>query len=150
MNVIQSHHHEVFTEQLNKIALSADDDQRIILPGRIQTFAHAFQGWGQTERPKETQRDPGKDTGPWGGEFQCYFWEDKDPGVGNSNAILGIVEKMINKQTKKRAGPLNPHFPTTDRTSQNIYFCCLTLTKNNWVALLWHYICGPPCPTLYG
>ena len=44
MNVIQSHHHEVFTEQLNKIALSADDDQRIILPGRIQTFAHAFQG----------------------------------------------------------------------------------------------------------
>jgi len=23
------------------------------------------------------QRDPGKDAGPWGGEFQCYFWEDR-------------------------------------------------------------------------
>ena len=41
MNVIRSHHHEVFTEQVNKIALSADDDKRIIiLPNRINTFAH--------------------------------------------------------------------------------------------------------------
>ena len=32
MNVIRSHHHEVFTEQFNKIALSADDDKPIILP----------------------------------------------------------------------------------------------------------------------
>jgi len=38
MNVIQSHHHEVFTEQVNKIALSADDDKRIILD-HINTFA---------------------------------------------------------------------------------------------------------------
>ena len=37
MNVIQSHHHEVFTEQVNKMALSADDDKRIILPDRIHT-----------------------------------------------------------------------------------------------------------------
>jgi len=68
------------------------------------------------------QRGPGKDTGPWGGEFLRYFGKtgdprkDKDPGVGNSYAILrrrgalgktrtlgwgipmqflGIVEKMI-------------------------------------------------------
>jgi len=41
------------------------------------------------------QRGPGKDTGPWGGEFLWYFEKtggprkDKDPGVGNSNAIFG-------------------------------------------------------------
>jgi len=40
MNVIRSHHHEVFTEQHNKIALSTDDDKRIILPDRQNTFAH--------------------------------------------------------------------------------------------------------------
>jgi len=39
MNVIRSHHHETFTEQVNKIALSSDDDKRIILD-RINTFAH--------------------------------------------------------------------------------------------------------------
>jgi len=43
MNVIRSHYHEVFTEQVNKIALSADDDKRIILPDRQNTFAHG--GW---------------------------------------------------------------------------------------------------------
>jgi len=32
--VIRSHHHEVFTEQVNKIALSADDAKRMILPDR--------------------------------------------------------------------------------------------------------------------
>ena len=44
MNVIRSHHHEVFTEQVSKIALSADDDKRIILPDRQNTLAHGFQG----------------------------------------------------------------------------------------------------------
>jgi len=44
MNVIRSHHHKVFTEQVNKIALSADDDKRIILPDQIYTLAHGFQG----------------------------------------------------------------------------------------------------------
>jgi len=44
MNVIPSHHHEVFTEQVNKIALSADDDKRIILPDRIHTLAPGSQG----------------------------------------------------------------------------------------------------------
>ena len=42
MNMIRSHHHEVFTEQVKKIALSADDDKRIILPDRIHTLAHGF------------------------------------------------------------------------------------------------------------
>jgi len=44
MNVIWSHHHEVFTEQVNKIALSADDDKRIILQDRQNTLAPGFQG----------------------------------------------------------------------------------------------------------
>jgi len=43
-NVTRSHHHEVFTEQVNKIALSANDDKRIILPDRVHTLAHGFQG----------------------------------------------------------------------------------------------------------
>ena len=97
MNVIRNHHHEVFTEQVNKIALSADDDKRIILPDRQNTLAPGFQGWGQTERPKETQGDPGKDTGPWGGEFLCNFghrWE---------------VDK-INKQ-REEPDPSIPSFP---------------------------------------
>jgi len=44
MNVLRSHHHKDFTEQVNKIALSADDDKRIFLPDRIHTLAHGFQG----------------------------------------------------------------------------------------------------------
>jgi len=44
MNMIRSHHHEVFTEQVNKFTLSADDDKQIILPDRIHTLAHGFQG----------------------------------------------------------------------------------------------------------
>ena len=30
MNVIRSYQHEMFTEQVNKIALSGDDDKRVI------------------------------------------------------------------------------------------------------------------------
>jgi len=44
MNVIRSHYHEVFTEQVNKIALPADDDKRIILPHRQNTLVPGFQG----------------------------------------------------------------------------------------------------------
>jgi len=40
MNVIRSHHHEVFTEQVNKIALSAGDDKREICDNKIEIFAH--------------------------------------------------------------------------------------------------------------
>jgi len=44
MNVIRSHHHEVFTEQVNKITLSANDDKIIIQPDKIHTLAPVFQG----------------------------------------------------------------------------------------------------------
>ncbi|XP_065675836.1 uncharacterized protein LOC136092044 [Hydra vulgaris] len=40
MNVIRSHSHEVYTEEINKIALSADDDKRVILKDRIHTLAY--------------------------------------------------------------------------------------------------------------
>ena len=37
MNVVRSHKHEVFTETINKIALSANDDNRIIREDKIST-----------------------------------------------------------------------------------------------------------------
>ena len=40
MNVIRSHRHEVYTEQVNKIALSAEDDKRVILEDHVHTLAH--------------------------------------------------------------------------------------------------------------
>jgi len=36
--------HELFNESVNKIALSADDDKRTILPDQINTLVHAFRG----------------------------------------------------------------------------------------------------------
>jgi len=40
MNVIRSHKHDLYTEVVNKIALSADDDKRIIQEVRIHTLAY--------------------------------------------------------------------------------------------------------------
>ena len=42
MNVIRSHLHEIFTETVNKIALSHEDDKRIIREDGINTFAHGY------------------------------------------------------------------------------------------------------------
>ena len=39
MNVIRSHKHEIYTEEINKIALSPDDDKRHILEDGVQTLA---------------------------------------------------------------------------------------------------------------
>jgi len=39
MNVIRSRGHELFTEEINKIALSANDDKRIICDDKINTHA---------------------------------------------------------------------------------------------------------------
>ena len=40
MNVIRSHQHEIFTETVNKITLSADDDMRALMSDGISTYAH--------------------------------------------------------------------------------------------------------------
>ena len=39
MNVIRSYNHEVYTEEVNKIALCSDDDKRHILKGQTNTLA---------------------------------------------------------------------------------------------------------------
>ena len=36
------HRHEIFTETINKIALSVDDDRRIILPDQIHTYSLGY------------------------------------------------------------------------------------------------------------
>ena len=40
MNVIRSHCHEICTEEINTIALSSDDDKRVIMADGIQTLAY--------------------------------------------------------------------------------------------------------------
>jgi hypothetical protein len=40
MNVIRSYQHEMYTEQVNKIALSGDDDKRVVQDDCIHTLAH--------------------------------------------------------------------------------------------------------------
>ena len=40
MNVIRSHKHEIFSETVNKTALSANDDKRIIMGDKISTSAY--------------------------------------------------------------------------------------------------------------
>ena len=39
MNIIRSHKHDIYTEEVNKIALSPSDDKRHILKGQTATFA---------------------------------------------------------------------------------------------------------------
>ena len=56
MSVIRSHCHELYTEQINKVALSADDDKRIILEDGIHTLAYGHykikSGISETETGK--------------------------------------------------------------------------------------------------
>ena len=40
MNVIRSHLHEIYTEEVNKVVLSADDDKRVVLTDGISTLAY--------------------------------------------------------------------------------------------------------------
>ena len=40
MNVFRSYHHDIYTEQVNKVALSADDDKRVIMEDGIRTLAY--------------------------------------------------------------------------------------------------------------
>ena len=40
MNVIRSHCHDLYTEEINKIAPSSDDDKRVIMTDGIHTLAY--------------------------------------------------------------------------------------------------------------
>ena len=40
MNVIRCHCHGIYTEEINKIALSSDDDKRVIMTDEIHTLAY--------------------------------------------------------------------------------------------------------------
>ena len=40
MNVIRSQCHEIYIEEINKIALSSDDDKRVIMADGIHTLAY--------------------------------------------------------------------------------------------------------------
>ncbi|WAQ93546.1 hypothetical protein MAR_006017, partial [Mya arenaria] len=40
MNVIRSHGHEIFTEEVNEIALSANDDKRVIHEDWVHTLVY--------------------------------------------------------------------------------------------------------------
>ena len=40
MNVIRSHCHQFYTEKINKIALSSNDDKRVIIAEGIYTLAY--------------------------------------------------------------------------------------------------------------
>jgi hypothetical protein len=40
MNVIRSYKHEVYTEEVNKVALSGDDDKRVVQADSVSTLAH--------------------------------------------------------------------------------------------------------------
>jgi len=42
VNIIRSRKHELFTEQINKVALSANDDKRIIQPEKMNTLPHGY------------------------------------------------------------------------------------------------------------
>ena len=46
MNVFRTQKHEIFTEEVNKVALSADDDKRIILPDKVHTLAYGHYSLG--------------------------------------------------------------------------------------------------------
>jgi len=82
MNVIQSHHHKIFTEQVYKIAVSADDDKRIrafsTFRQNLDTDSRALAGFDFQTKPRhrltmqqggeteDRQRSPKGDKGLWG------------------------------------------------------------------------------------
>ena len=42
--MLRSHLHDVYTKEINKVALSADDDKRVIMKDGIVTLAHGYYG----------------------------------------------------------------------------------------------------------
>ena len=50
MNLIRSHHHEIYSETVDKVALSCEDDKRIILDDNVHTLAIGHWGAAALER----------------------------------------------------------------------------------------------------
>jgi len=76
-------HHELFTESVNKIALSADDNKGTILPDRINTLAHKT--LAQTD--KATGEAWQKALGAWGKDMRGTEgpWQsDREEQRGNT------------------------------------------------------------------
>ena len=55
MNTIRSHKHVVSTEEVNKVALSADDDERHVLEDKIHTLALGHYRYLIVHMPSEGQ-----------------------------------------------------------------------------------------------
>ena len=55
MNVIRSHCHEIYTEEINKIALSSDDDERVIMADGIHTLAYGYTNLKKNNLKNELQ-----------------------------------------------------------------------------------------------
>ena len=47
INVIRSHCHEIYPEEISKIALSSDDDKRVIVADGIHTLAYGHTNFKQ-------------------------------------------------------------------------------------------------------
>ena len=55
MNVIRSHCHEIYIEEINKIALSSDDYKRVIMADGINTLAYGHTKLKQLQLKNELQ-----------------------------------------------------------------------------------------------
>ena len=55
INVIRSHCHEIYTEEINKIALSSDDDKRVIITDGIHTLAYGHKNLKTMQLKNEFQ-----------------------------------------------------------------------------------------------
>ena len=55
MNVIRCHCHEIYTEEINKIALSSVDDKRVVMADGIHTLAYGHTKDKKMQLNKELQ-----------------------------------------------------------------------------------------------
>ncbi|XP_065665727.1 uncharacterized protein LOC136087148 [Hydra vulgaris] len=58
MNIIRSHAHEVYTEEINKVALSAEDDKRVVLEDGIHTLAYGHYILGNKTTEQDAEQEP--------------------------------------------------------------------------------------------